>query len=97
MDQTAKILANAVVQMPERRFPGTVVQGDTFASWVRTIQEVLEHVGEASHDTYDDLEHMLGDMRRYQEHYEAVLEKAGIPLPYVRQAAGKGNLKGAAE
>jgi hypothetical protein len=40
----AKVLSSeaAVVQMPGRRFPGVVLQGDTIGSWSMRIQQITE-------------------------------------------------------
>ena len=40
----AKVLSSeaAVVQMPGRRFPGVVLQGDTIGSWSMRIQQIAE-------------------------------------------------------
>jgi hypothetical protein len=73
----------AVVQLPERTFPGVVVQGDTLNSLVQRIDEMarLLSVGEL-----DDLAAGLEDVREEllgaKMHYEQVCKARGIALPY---------------
>jgi hypothetical protein len=87
---TAEILDHttnaAVVQLPGRRFPGIVIQGDTLNSLVgaaATVSRLADHHG--SRDLRDEAAALRDDLRRLQAHYEAVLSSRGIALPYVTE------------
>ncbi|WP_405001018.1 DUF6959 family protein [Hydrogenophaga palleronii] len=75
----------AVVQLPDRAFPGIVVQGDTLHGLVGRLGEVVRSLN-ARH--LDDLSAELDDMKdqlaEALEHYEHVCAKHGIGLPYLR-------------
>ena len=90
MKKTAKLLSEptnfAIVQLPERKYPGCVLQGDTMNAWIETIQNALECIGEPSRDSMDDLRGILDNLKRVRAHYESVCSEAGIEVPYVRQA-----------
>jgi hypothetical protein len=73
----------AVIRPPERRFPGSLIQGDTLSVWCMLAKDIHERA-EKTHD-----EELRCDARRLwemlngrQEHYAAVLREHGIGLPY---------------
>lgn len=76
----------AVVQLPGRRFPGIVIQGDTLNTLVRaaaTVSHLADRHG--SRDLRDEAAALRDDLRQFQAHYEAILASRGIPLPYVKE------------
>jgi len=70
----------AIVHLPERAFPGIVVQGDSFHTIVRDIEAALSKPEVRE----EILSYLLKDLREIQASYEAVLTKHGIKLPYFR-------------
>jgi hypothetical protein len=90
MKQTAHILEigcnGAVVQLPERKFPGLVIQGDTLSILMSDFEELKENIGK--NDTseiqasIDTIESHLRDRLTF---YESTLAKHGIHLPYSRK------------
>lgn len=82
----ADVLSDAtnagVVQMPGRAFPGVVLQGDSFAILIGDIEAVALQ-GDA-----EEREAVLADvlerLKGLQTHYETVLHRLGIQLPYVK-------------
>jgi len=87
MNQAVQLLSRptnfAVVQLPDRLYPGVVVQGDSLNSIVKQLSRmsellVINQVDELSAELAD-LTKMLLDVRR---HYEATCEARGIALPY---------------
>ena len=70
----------AVVQLPERRYPGIVVQGDSFHSLIGDLQEALNE----PEDREFLINELIERLKTIQAQYEAVLSKAGIELPYFR-------------
>jgi hypothetical protein len=82
-----EILDNAincvVVKLPERKFPGVVIQGDSLwilYSSVRGLQRVCK--GKISDEADDELSDLLDLLSMYVHHYESTLEAHGIDLPY---------------
>lgn len=76
----------AVVRHPGRRFPGSLIQGDTLYS----VCPLAEHVYAASQhrlddDTRDDLAKVCHALRGRLEHYKAVLKEHDIELPFVER------------
>jgi hypothetical protein len=74
---------DAVVRLPGRKFPGLLVQGDTFHSLVLAIKTICERAQLAGDEELageadllkDRLETMLG-------RYEEALHSHGVKLPY---------------
>ncbi len=68
----------AVVQLPERAFPGIVVQGDSFHAILRDIEDALGDRIEGKAILSDLLERL----RAVQTSYERVLDEYGLTRPY---------------
>jgi len=73
----------AVVQLPERKYPGVVMQGDT----LRSLQRQVERMGQLL-DT-GELEDLAGEIEDLKEqlsgaltYFERVCAERGIILPY---------------
>ena len=62
----------AIVQLPGRRFPGLVIQGDTLHELLRV----------AVSDDDDALVSLRDDLARFVDHYRRVLDREGIALPW---------------
>ena len=72
----------AVVHLPGRAFPGVVFQGDSLDSLIREIEEAA-----AEQDTDERDACLAGVIERLTEvrkHYEAVLKREGMKLPYFK-------------
>ena len=85
--QTARILSqtsnSGVVQMPERKFPGIVIQGDSLFNLLEQVryclQQAKQHQDEEAY--YEIL--MLAEMLQGQLlNYEMALNKLGLKYPY---------------
>jgi hypothetical protein len=74
-----------VIQTPDRKFPGSIIQGDTLNSYFRISKEIYELLKKKDYqnpdliDLAEDLHRSLYD-RLY--HYQEVLQKEEIELPY---------------
>jgi hypothetical protein len=87
MTESVKLLSNpgnyAVVQLPGRKFPGVVIQGDSLHSLVQNVDNLrqLANVGDVTEvrSGLAELSELLGTVIT---HYEAVCRECGIPLPY---------------
>jgi len=70
----------AVVQLPGRAFPGIVFQGDSLDAFISDLREVASEA-DADERAYA-LASVIKDLTEVQRHYETVLKRQGIPLPY---------------
>lgn len=89
MNASAKILEvgahGAVVQLPQRKFPGIVVQGDSLSILLSDFEELKENIAkEDEAEISASLATIERHLKKRVEFYESVLEKHGIELPYVR-------------
>jgi hypothetical protein len=75
----------AVLRLPPRRFPGVLIQGDSLSTLCATIAEIRSAIEAGDTDGalewVDDLAAELGGRL---DGYVAVLDEAGIPLPFNR-------------
>lgn len=75
----------AVVQLPERKYPGVVFQGDTLHSMTTQVSEMQKLLEE--HDLTnlsEEIRLLLDDLLKIQKSYERVCSDQGIELPYFR-------------
>ncbi len=89
MAAVAKLLAPAsnyaAVQLPERKHPGVVFQGDSLNSLLSRLHRLRDSVEPVlSEDSTIDFDEMLQDLERVQNHYETVCASHDIKLPYIR-------------
>ena len=75
----------AVVKLPNRQFPGVVIQGDS----LRTLCGLAVSVAEQVRDRAPEDDEFLGELQELVEslvgrllHYQRVLANHGINLPY---------------
>jgi hypothetical protein len=76
-----------VIRTPGRAFPAVVVQGDSLSILARRAEEILHGLRAISSIDSEVVDHaeMLCDLLQERlDHYEAVLHKHGIELPYRR-------------
>lgn len=75
----------AVVQLPERKYPGVVFQGDTLHSMTTQVSEMQKLLEE--HDLTnlsEEIRLLLDDLLKIQKSYERACSDQGIELPYFR-------------
>ena len=73
----------AVVQLPERNYPGVVVQGDTLNGLVRRLEEMSALVkSNQLEDLAAEIEEMREQLSAARQYYEATCAERGIELPY---------------
>jgi hypothetical protein len=70
----------AVVQLPERCFPGVVFQGDSLNSLIVEIEAVAAEGDPREKATA--MQEVIDHLRSIRSHYEHVLSQAGIQKPY---------------
>lgn len=82
----AKLLSpatnGAVVHLPGRAFPGVVIQGDTLHGFIAELRELASE--SRAYERQLLLADILDRLEGLQTHYEAVLDREGMTLPYSR-------------
>jgi predicted RNase H-like HicB family nuclease len=73
----------AVVQLPERHFPGVVFQGDTLHSFAQSIQEMERLLKDGDlNELHEEILQVKELLANATTRYEAVCMEREIPLPY---------------
>lgn len=73
----------AVVQLPGRKFPGVVFQGDSLNTLLRELKELQQLTAKYADDEIDGrLEDLTERMSEVLLHYETICTERHIPLPY---------------
>lgn len=73
----------AVVQLPERKFPGVVVQGDTLNSLVKRLERMSGLLAaEEIEELTAEIESMREELFGAITHYESICAARRIALPY---------------
>jgi hypothetical protein len=88
MSETPSVLARegnaAVVHLNQRRFPGVMLQGDTFNG---VVQSILFALNASSHDTCrEELRRVLIDLQECVAFYERTLRDRGFEIPYSKNS-----------
>lgn len=91
MSKKAELLGrpvnSAAVQLPERKYPGVVVQGDMLNSLVRRLEEMGNL---AKTKQLEDLETEIEEMREQlssaRDYYEVICAEHRVELPYSKLA-----------
>jgi len=78
---------HGIVKMPERRFPGVVIQGDSLQVLYRNAKGILNSVNKITTDSdlIGEIKILVDDLEARVVHYERILEIHNIELPYVKQ------------
>ena len=87
MDAIAKLLTDptnyAVVQLPDRKFPGVVFQGDSIHALKSQIQNALNAARKyADDDLNAELEDALALLSTVETKLRTICEREGIHLPF---------------
>jgi hypothetical protein len=76
----------AVVHLPGHKFPGVVFQGDSLNILIADVRRAVTETDEGER-TFA-LNYVLEHRMDVQKSYEAVLDREGISLPYLRANGG---------
>lgn len=72
-----------IVRMPGRRFPGSVIQGDSLSILCALVQSIHKRLaGTDDEELVDDAAELLDLLEGRPRHYEQVLTEHRIELPY---------------
>ncbi|MGL5839436.1 MAG: DUF6959 family protein [Sphingorhabdus sp.] len=71
----------AVMRHPGRRFPGTLVQGDSLSALCHFADGVCRAVGRGQ-PGFDEANELRNMLQGYLAHYINVLDEHSIPLPF---------------
>lgn len=73
----------AVVQLPERKYPGVVVQGDTLHSLHQQAEQMAQLLSTGELDELaDEIEALKELLSQALSHFEQVCANRNIDLPY---------------
>ena len=75
----------AVIKPPGRRYPGSVIQGDSLAILCRNATQLVEHAQAHSFDDEEFLgcvQELVNNLVGRLLHYQKVLDAHGIDYPY---------------
>jgi predicted RNase H-like HicB family nuclease len=73
----------AVIRLPERKFPGVVVQGDSLSILVENLRRGVELLRDGRHeDGVGEITEALEVLEGVKRGYEAALSAHSIPRPY---------------
>jgi len=76
-----------VIRTPGRRFPALVIQGDTLFGLLQEMERLLTGLRIASGidpKLVDSAQYLRDSLDERLQHFESVLQKHGIGLPYSR-------------
>jgi uncharacterized protein DUF6959 len=74
----------ALCQLPDRRFPGLLIQGDTVKTLAELVGELAAAYANADHEgTTAALEELTETVGSFVGSYESMMRAAGRELPYV--------------
>ncbi len=87
MSESAELLSKptnyAVVQLPGRKFPGVVIQGDSLHTLVKRLSDLhLRSEKYRDEELTIGLNDLLEILSEASIHYESICKERGIPLPY---------------
>ena len=78
----------AVVQLPERKYPGVVIQGDTLNGLVRRLEEMKDLVkSDQLEDLTTEIQEVREQLSAARDYYEPTSAERGIELPYLKTTA----------
>jgi hypothetical protein len=77
---------NAIVRMPERRFPGVLIQGDSLSNLRHEVARIAEACTRGDlNEAREWTESVLEDLDALLEDYSTTLRDQDIPLPFSRR------------
>ena len=90
MPEYAELLSPAtnysVVQLPGRKFPGVVFQGDSLRILVSNLRQMCQEAAKHQDDELNaGFESLLVTLESVMGHYESVCQSRGIQLPYHKE------------
>jgi hypothetical protein len=79
--------SQAVIRPPGRRFPGSVIQGDSLSILCSLAKSIHERATVTKdQQLIEDATELLDLLITRQKHYEQVLRAHHIELPYVKES-----------
>jgi len=86
IDVLSETINCPVVQMPGRKYPGLVLQGDSLRILLNSTQEICEMcASEGNYELLDAATSLKDKLTGYVAAYEQTLKEAGRELPYVKR------------
>lgn len=90
MTDSVKLLSRptnyAIVQLPERAYPGVVFQGDSLNILNGRLHQVLQLLSDGqSNEASEEIKEIYKNLLAVQLTYEKTCETHGIKIPYYRK------------
>ena len=87
MDSIARLLTEpsnyAVVQLPDRKYPGVVFQGDSLNALILQLRDALRVAnGHKDEELNAELEDVLALLQSAQDRLKIVCAREGVELPF---------------
>jgi hypothetical protein len=75
---------NAVIKLPDRLYPGVLIQGDTLLNLVKTAESVLLALNEDHNDKLlDDAEGLFLAMSEILDEFRQIVKNSNLNVPYL--------------
>ena len=78
----------AVVHLPDRKFPGSVIQGDSLSVLVglaSSVQKKIHSLSNLDEECRDEIDELVELLEGRLNFYEDILSENGMELPYSRR------------
>ena len=86
VDLLSRAINCPVLKMPERKYPGILIQGDSFKSLLGIAERINRvQVSNDIEEMKDAIQWLLEESRSYMEAYESAMQLYKLQLPYVKQ------------
>jgi hypothetical protein len=88
LENTAQILKigynGAVVKLPDRKFPGMIIQGDSLSNLINELILIRDDIAgnKCTDDTLIGIDEIVQQLKGRIQFYEETLKYLGIDLPY---------------
>lgn len=88
VDALSRTINCPVLKMPERRYPGILIQGDTLKSLLGIAEQISKaQLSGDIEELRESVSWLLERLRDYVDEYESVLQRHNIQLPYVKSVS----------
>ncbi len=75
----------AVIRIPERQYPGVLVQGDSLYNLLSTVIDVIEVFENDKEEAMEALKFLYKELNWRVENYQKVMEDNNSPFPFARE------------
>lgn len=65
----------AVIRMPQRRYPGILIQGDSFSDLLGSAKDALENLSSNNKESYEAIAYLYEELQWRFTFYEKAIEE----------------------